>query len=236
MPFFRHWFLILVGATATATGADSSSGGTREVMADAMVRMMDAMGLFKDSGGSYNRSGGEGTRRRWTNHSSQLGGWSGWPGTQSFPMSGLTPWSSPWMGMGGLPGLSSPWDTRGWTGQFPGWWQGGYPPSQMPWGSVSPWWDGSEQSPLEGAWESPTGELLLIEGPRYRMYAGESRHLDGQLRIEGDRLLLSNPEQRSAQRFEFITQEGRLMLRDDNGQIYLYRRIFNTHPPVDDWR
>lgn len=229
MPCHRLCCLILTGAAAMAASADSG-GGTRESMADAMVQMMDAMGLFKDREGAYSRSGS--TSRR-SGPSSNYGGWSGWPGASPFTLPGQTPWSSPWMGQGNLPGFSSPWSPLGWGGQLPGFGQGGFPPYQTPWGSMSPWWGGYEPSPLQGAWESPTGELLLIEGSGYRMYAGESRHLDGQLRIEGDRLLLSNPEQRSAQRFEFITQDGRLVLRDENGQIYLYRRIFEPRSSFD---
>ncbi len=234
--------LILAGTLVSGAGADT--GGTREAMADAMVRMMDAVGLFKDRDGGSSRYASERSTRRWPSPSSSAADRSGWPGMSPFGMPGQTPWSSPWssplmggmpgmsspwsspwMGMGGMPGMSSPWDPRGWGGQMPGLGPGGFP-YETPWGGGPPWGPGYEDGPLQGAWESPTGELLLVEGSRYRMYAGESRHLDGQLRIEGDRLFLSNPEQRSAQRFEFYTQEGRLLLRDDSGQLYVYRRVF----------
>lgn len=232
------WGLIL--ASALATGASAESGGTREAMADAMVRMMDAMGMFKDRDSGASRYTSErSTRRTWSPGS----GMGNWPGMNPMSMPGQTPWSptwmgmggmpglsspwsSPWTGMGGMPGLSSPWDPRGWGSQIPGFNQGGFPAYEMPWGGGPPWGPGYEEGPIEGAWESPSGELLLIEGSRYRMYAGESRHLDGQVRIEGDRLFLSNPEHRSAQRFEFYRRDDGLLLRDEGGQLYIYRRVF----------
>jgi hypothetical protein len=87
---------------------------------------------------------------------------------------------------------------------------------QMPWSG----------SALEGPWEAAGGGLLLVQGPYYRLYAPNGAYVDGSLQITGDRLRMSNSQAGFELAFEYaIDQEGRLAMRDENGQIYLYRRL-----------
>ncbi len=189
------WVSIWILLAVLPAQADNS--GTRSAMADAMSRMMEAMGLF----GSGAAAPG-----------SMYGG--GMPSPFGMPSSG--------MGMPGMPGM-------------PGGSMG------MPFGSGGQVWDqfsrsvpGMSQMPqmpwsgsaLEGPWEAAGGGLLLVQGPYYRLYAPNGAYVDGSLQITGDRLRMSNSQAGFDLAFEYaIDQEGRLAMRDQNGQAYLYRRL-----------
>jgi hypothetical protein len=182
-------------AAAPALAAD-----TRSAMADAMVRMMEAMGLFGAAGGAL--SGGS-------------------PGVPN-PM-GMSGWPSGFGAMPGVPGAGAM--------PFPGGSQMD-PTSQMgqmmerfnPGSAMSgamPWAAG----PLEGIWEGSDDGLLIVQGARYRIYAPFSGYIDGDIRITGDRIELTNRREGFGQEFEYALDQGRLVLRDRQGQIYLYRRL-----------
>ena len=199
-----HRFLIaqLLSLLLVAAPALGDSG-TRSAMADAMSRMMEAMGLFG--------SGTDPARSMY----------GGMPSPFGMPGSG--------MGMPGWPGgtMGMPWggggrmDQAGRMGgalwdQFSQAVPGMSQVPQMPWTG----------SPLEGPWEAAGGGLLLVQGPYYRLYAPNGGFVDGSLQVTGDRLRMTNSQAGFDLEFEFAQdQEGRLALRDQNGQIYLYRRL-----------
>lgn len=79
---------------------------------------------------------------------------------------------------------------------------------------------------LEGIWEDNQGGLLIVQGRFYRLYSACRGSLDGEIRVQADRLELSNPAEHFTQIFEFALDQGRLALRDQNGRLYLYRRLF----------
>lgn len=80
-------------------------------------------------------------------------------------------------------------------------------------------------SRLEGIWEGRNGELLIVQGSRFRIYSPRMQRVDGLMQIRGDRLALYNPLDQQAQPFEFGQSQGRLVMRDLSGQVYLYRRL-----------
>jgi hypothetical protein len=191
--------------------APSLADATRSAMADAMVRMMEAMGLFGSSGGSFS-AGPQG----WSNPM----GMSGWPsGFGAMP------------GMSGMPGAGSvpmpfpggsqmdPMSQMGQMGQMGQMMEGFAPGSPMtgamPWG----------MSQLEGIWEGSDDGLLIVQGTRYRIYAPFSGYIDGDIRVTGDRIELTNRRESFSQEFEYALDQGRLVLRDRQGQVYLYRRL-----------
>jgi hypothetical protein len=97
---------------------------------------------------------------------------------------------------------------------------------QMPEGMGSkmlPWPSGSR---LEGVWEGRNGELLIVQGNRFRIYPGSAGYVDGYLQLSGDRLALYNPEDANIRPFEYAESEGRLVLRDPAGSLLLYRRLW----------
>ncbi len=174
--------------------------GTREAMAEAMARMMETMGLLDPSPMTSMPSGA-----------------SGWlPGLGGYGMPGAAPWGLPFQGAAGTMGkggemleqLSKPMaGGTGGTGPFR--------------------WGGA---PLEGIWEGRNGELLIVQGNRFRIYPGNAGYLDGYLQISGGRLAMYNPSDDSARPFEYAESEGRLVLRDASGQLLLYRRLWLNTP------
>jgi len=79
---------------------------------------------------------------------------------------------------------------------------------------------------LEGIWEGRDGELVIVQGERFRIYSPEFRQVDGLVRIQGNRLALYNPLDGHARPFEFAEHQGRLIMRDLAGRLYLYRRLW----------
>ena len=100
-------------------------------------------------------------------------------------------------------------------------------PGQMGEGMM-PWAGGSR---LEGVWEGRNGELLIVQGNRFRIYPGSAGYVDGYLQLSGDRLAMYNPEDADARPFEYAEHQGRLVLRDGTGQLYLYRRLWIDEQP-----
>jgi hypothetical protein len=91
-----------------------------------------------------------------------------------------------------------------------------------PGGSASLPWTASR---LEGVWEGRNGELLIVQGGRFRIYSPDMQRVDGLLQIRGDRLALYHQEEEHARPFEFAESQGRLIMRDLQGEAYLYRRL-----------
>jgi hypothetical protein len=80
-------------------------------------------------------------------------------------------------------------------------------------------------SPLEGIWEGRDGELLIVQGNRFRIYAPSAAHVDGYLMVRADRVALYNPDESNTRVYEYAESQGRLALRDASGQLLLYRRL-----------
>jgi hypothetical protein len=85
----------------------------------------------------------------------------------------------------------------------------------MPWSGTS----------LEGLWEDNQGGLLIVQGGFYRLYSACRGYVEGEIRLQDKRMDLSNSAENFSQTFEFALDQGRLALRDQNGQLYLYRRL-----------
>jgi hypothetical protein len=88
-------------------------------------------------------------------------------------------------------------------------------------------WTGTS---LDGVWEGREGGLLIVQGPRFRLYAPTHAHIDGLIQQRGDRIAMYTPRDDVARPYEFALQQGRLVLRDAAGQLYLYRRLWQDQP------
>ncbi len=139
-----------------------------------------------------------------------------------------------WGGVPGIAGLAAPYSSlMGVPGASP-WGMPMQDPSKMgtdmmrqlypgvP-GAGTGGWGGAGS--LEGVWEGSGGDLLIVQGGRYRIYAPQDQYIDGLLQQQSSRLALYNVEDGHTQVFEFATQDGRLALRGANGQVFLYRRF-----------
>ncbi|NEX20628.1 hypothetical protein G3480_09955 [Thiorhodococcus mannitoliphagus] len=82
------------------------------------------------------------------------------------------------------------------------------------------------QSSLEGVWEDNQSGVLIVQGGRYRLYSQCRGYIEGAIRISGSRVELSNDTQEGmTQGFEYVLDQGRLVLRNESGQVFLYRRL-----------
>jgi len=200
-PVFRLLCLLLLLVGVPGSGA--ARQGAREVIADAMAKMMEAMGLF-DSAPAQRDLGGVFGDYRSPGGSFGASGWG--------PARGA-PWSGP------VPDQSRAAVMRGLMRQFnrrmspPGDSSGDWPMAWKP-------------ARLEGVWEGRDGELVIVQGERFRIYSPELRRVDGLVRIQGNRLALYNPLYGQARPFEFSEHQGRLIMRDLAGRLYLYRRLW----------
>ncbi len=139
------------------------------------------------------------------------------------------------MARGQMPGMPSPFGMPGLGIGMPNWPSGGMPYSgggammdqfsqavpgigQMPY---MPW----SGSVLEGVWEAAGGGLLIVQGSNYRLYAPNGGYVDGTIQVSGDRLEMANARAGFVLDFDYALDQGRLALRDQNGQVYPYRRL-----------
>jgi len=97
------------------------------------------------------------------------------------------------------------------------------PPALPPEATAAP---DTERPPgaLDGLWESPSGELLLIHGQHFRLHAGADRQTQGIIQTRGRYMAMRSTQAQRTWFYEYAEQDGRLAMRDSQGQIYLYRR------------
>jgi hypothetical protein len=201
-------FLLAMGITEAL--AEDASAAPRAAMADAMSRMMEAMGLF-------NAPATPGLPM-----ASPLSPLGGMPGG-GIIMPGM-PGASTWPATGGDPsGLME----KG-GDMMKGFSEGLAKSGEM--AGIMPWSSGSK---LDGVWEGRNGELLIVQGNRFRIYPGDRGYVDGYLQASGERLAMYNPKNAQISPFEFAESGGRLVLRDDAGALYLYRRLWLEPAPSE---
>lgn len=116
------------------------------------------------------------------------------------PMDGWSQAFGNWPGMAGAARQFAPMPNQGW----------------------SPSWGGSS---LEGVWEDNQGGLLIVQGAFYRIYSSCNGSIDGDIRVGNDRVDLLNRRENLTQSFEYALDQGRLVLRSRDGQVFLYRRL-----------
>jgi hypothetical protein len=120
----------------------------------------------------------------------------------------------PWQAMPGaaVPGAAMS-DMGAWMRQLPG-------ANQLP--GVAGW----QQTSLDGIWEGRDGGLLIVQAHRFRLYSAQGDYIDGLIQQRGDRIAIYDAERDVARPYEFAQHQGRLVLRDAGGQVYLYRRLW----------
>lgn len=78
---------------------------------------------------------------------------------------------------------------------------------------------------LEGVWEDNQGGLLIVQRNHYRIYSPCNGFIDGDILVSVDRVALTNRRENFTQTFEFALDQGRLVLRHLNGDVFLYRLL-----------
>lgn len=165
---------------------------------DDMTQMMRAMASMARVWNAFNQLGHQET------HGSSSG--FGFPHDQ---WSGSSPWVSDWPGRWGMPGTS------------------GFPGRVMPWGERRR--DSRRVSPaahrLDGTWQGRNGEIVTIQGNRFRIRNPSGQKLDGTFMTYGNRLIALCAQNDYTCRFNFEMRGELLALQNEAGDILLFRRL-----------
>ena len=206
--------LCLCGVLTLPFGAAATSYGLYaedNPFVEAMLRMMEIFGLIDRSRLPLSVPYLPGYGQQLTPALSGWYGAGGFPGMS--PMSGLGgyPGMSPMPGLGGTPGIGS-WPG---AGGIPGSWYGpgGQGPGATPTGGY-----------LDGAWELSKGGFVVISGNRARLYLTPRQYQDFAVRYDRDRLWWAPRAGGATARYRYRVIDGRMVLRDDDGNYLLLRR------------
>lgn len=174
---------------------------------EAMVRMMEVMGLIDRGpvplGVPY--MPGEGGIPRWG----------------AYPGPGMLSGPSP---IGGWPGSGMPG-----MGTYPGTgaWPGGAMPGMGGWPADSGFRYGPDMSAvanLDGIWELSNGGVVILKGQAARLYLTRERHQDFVVGYDGKHFWWSPRGSNVSTRYRYQMRDGRMILRDNEGQVLLMRR------------
>jgi hypothetical protein len=215
-PYLKNWndgapglknniyIALLISALAHgAVASDLDYPNRYSGMAESMFDMMDAF-----SSAYQRRKGNE--MDNWS--SGNFGSWPMNPGSMGsmgslggFP--GMSPFSSPFSGFNQPFNSFSPGSLNRWP--MPR----GYPNTP------------SSTAILDGKWQSNSGEVMVIDNGQFRIYRSRSEYRDGRLRLHGRSLLsLQDLNSGNSMEFEYALQNDRLALRDQRGNLLLYKR------------
>lgn len=199
LPLVARFLLTLVLSLGLARGALAEQT-MAEAMANAIARMMESMG-FANTGVTG-------------------------PGASLPAMGQAMPYNP--MSMPGMTGLPSPFGTVPGVQAMPG----GAQMNQMAdrFSQSLPLSGGIGATPggsssLEGIWEDNQGGLLIVQGAFYRIYSAGDGFIEGGIGIGPTRIELTNTRENFTQTFEFALDQGRLVLRSQSGEVFLYRRL-----------
>lgn len=129
----------------------------------------------------------------------------------------------------GMPGMEQmPWMQQPWGSNFGD-------PSQAfgmgRWMPQMPGMQGLSATSLDGVWEGRDGGLLIVQRHRFRLQSAHGGHVEGLIQQRGNRLAFYEPTTEMVRPYEFVEEQGRLILRDPEGQVYLYRRLWLDDDP-----
>ena len=87
--------------------------------------------------------------------------------------------------------------------------------------------DDPTSTQIDGIWEDPDANLLIVRDQRFRLYSATSGYIEGQIERRGDLIAFLEPESGSLRIMEIARQGPRLVMRDDLGRVYLYRQLWS---------
>ncbi len=156
-------------------------------------------------------------------------------------MHGVAPWHSPGTWQSSLspylhPRPAGPW---GWNGLPPSVMVPGvrYPLIQPGSGLTGP--DGlsppainKSHAPqaLGGIWRGATGDVLVIQGHRFRIHNNDGFYRDGTFHVRGNLLVTYAPATGVTRHYELAQLGDRLALRDSAGQLFIFDRLRQSLP------
>ncbi|HEB95323.1 MAG TPA: hypothetical protein ENI96_02690 [Sedimenticola thiotaurini] len=220
------WSFLLLSVDASGQTTTNRYGR----MAESMLDMMDAFAsAYQKRQGSApgNPSRNWGGSAPWSQSMQQMGPWGGgMPWGQSMnPWSLYNPMANP-MGNVNPFGMTTP-GSMPWP-QMPGsapanpFWGNTYQAPPAGGGTLPP----PARSPLDGRWQGRSGEILEVRDGRFRIYQDADSYREGVIdRVDDSHLSMRDPASGVSRDYEYAVNEGRLVLRDDAGNLLLYRQI-----------
>jgi len=181
-------------------GYDGYEGGGARGL-ETMMSMMDMMDnmlqLYRNR-----QSGG-----------SDVWSYSPWGGQQGFRGEGQT-----------MPSVPGPMPWAPGSQMFGGAWPQGMPGVGMPWPG-QPGGRAPRRHQLNGIWQGESGEVLVIQDNRLRVFANADEYTDGWLEVDGSQLRIHNPDSGVSLGYEMALRNDTLALRDGAGQLRFYYRL-----------
>ena len=138
-------------------------------------------------------------------------------GLSGYPLGGFGSPVSPWVG--GMP-MQSPLPGGGGIPMQPGIPQAS-PIPQIP----------NTLSPVDGIWLGRGGEIVLVMYGHFRIYASAEVYQDGRFEIRGAHLLMYDPQSERRMVFEYYLDDGRMILRNEAGDLLLFKQLPIPIPP-----
>ena len=161
---------------------------------------------------------------------SPLYGLGGAPGLSSLSGFGGVPGLSPLPGLGGVPGVPAVPGTGGFPGAgnvpYAGAWPG---PGGLPggWSNLTPYGAGltnQASTYLNGVWELQNGSFVIIQGNVARLYLSRTQYQDFAVYYDRQNLWWRPQRGGTTSRYRYRTRDGRMVLRDHEGNMLLMRQ------------
>ncbi|MCU7815751.1 MAG: hypothetical protein KZQ81_11210 [Candidatus Thiodiazotropha sp. (ex Rostrolucina anterorostrata)] len=203
------WLIPLLFFTLSSSFAATSPS---RIMSKAMIAMMDTMGdLAQQFKGDGNWGFGS--------NASPSNSWNGF---------NSTPWGVP-----GSPYPMSPIPGMGLPGQYPylppG--AGGFPMQGSNPFSSAPIHPAVPKSIVDGIWIGQAGEIVLVMYGHFRIYASAEVYRDGRYRIQGNKLIMFDPETETTLEYDYALDSGRMIMRSESGTLLLFKQLPIPIPP-----
>ncbi len=83
-------------------------------------------------------------------------------------------------------------------------------------------------SAIDGVWQGSSGEVFVVRNGYCRIYASREAYDDCRIAVQGQMVTLVSPTSRQRRQYEYAVSDGRMVLRDSDGNLLLYRRLPDT--------
>jgi hypothetical protein len=111
-----------------------------------------------------------------------------------------------------------------------------YPPAQpSPPYTPTPYYPTEPHSEVDGIWIGQGGEIVLVMYGYFRIYADTETYRDGRYEIDHDLLHMHNPANGVSQTYQYALDNGRMIMRNREGQILLFKQLPIPLPPQSLW-
>lgn len=210
----RHLHILLLSLSLCAGLSHRATAGSvaSNLMSQAMITMMDAMGEMA-----------HGYRNRGDS------GWGGWQGMNAVPWSAYAVPGMTALSGSGIPGQAQMQELASQAPQS-------YIQGQSSLQDLlqqPTYWRNSDPSPLNGIWQGQQGEIVLVMYGHFRVYASPDVYRDGDYEIRDGYIIMRDPKTGMQKPYEYVLDKGRMVMRDSDGDLLLFRQMPIPVPTYD---